>query len=116
MAAIANYVQEGDAIDYTPGADVAAGDVIDLGTFVGIAKAAIASGTLGALSLEGVFDVNKYSGESHAIGDTIYWDAGTSTATKTSAYSEATMGKCVKAAASGDSTTRVKLLPALGGA
>ena len=111
--AIATYVQDGCTMDYTPNADVSAGAVIDLGTFVGIALLDIPANTLGTLALVGTFDVNKYSGESHAVGDIIYWDAGTSTATKTSAYSEATMGVCVKAAATGDSTTRVRLVTAL---
>ena len=46
-----------------------------------------------------------------SIGDIVYWDEGTNTATSTSGYSEATIGKAVKAAVSGDSTVRVKLIP-----
>lgn len=105
------YVQEGDAVDYTPGSDVAAGDVIDLGTFVGIAKEPITANTTGAVAIVGTFSVLKYSGEAISLGDRVYWDAGTSTATKTIGYSEAIMGVCTKAAASGDATVQVYLTP-----
>ena len=37
----ATYVQYGDAIDYTPGADVAVGQVVVLNDLIGIAKKAI---------------------------------------------------------------------------
>ena len=109
------FSHEGQAIDYTPsGADVAAGQVIDLGTFVGVAVRPIADGVTGALHIEGVFDFLKYTGEAIAVGDTVYWDEGTNTASKTEAYGEAVIGRCVLAAATGDETVRVKLLPALG--
>lgn len=99
-------------MDYTPVADVAAGDVIDLGGFVGIATEPIAANTLGSLALYGAFDVNKFSAEVWAIGDKIYWDQGTLTATKTLAYSEAYMGVCIdKPALTGDATGRVLIFP-----
>lgn len=109
--AVANFVQEGDRIDYTPVGALAAGDVVDLGTFVGIALQPIAAGVQGVLAIRGTFDVNKYTGEAISLGATVYWDVGTTTATGTSGYSEATMGKCVKAAAAGDATVRVTLTP-----
>jgi predicted RecA/RadA family phage recombinase len=112
--AVAVFVQEGFSRDYTPTSDVAAGDVIDLGVWVGIAVHDIPANTLGALQLEGIYDVAKFAGEAIADGATIYWDQGTLTATGTIAYSEAVMGRCVQAALAGDATVRVKLMPALG--
>ena len=56
------YVQPGNAIDYTPTADVAAGDVVVLGTIIGVASYDIAANTLGALNVSGVFDMPKASG------------------------------------------------------
>lgn len=106
------FVSEGNTIDYTPsGSALSAGQVVDLGTFVGVAITDIADGVTGALAIEGIFDFAKYTGQSFAVGDIVYWDEGTNTATSTSGYSEATIGKCVKLAASGDSTVRVKLIP-----
>lgn len=68
------FVQDGLAIDYTPGADVTAGDVIVRGNTIGIAKKDIASGALGALATAGIFDGVKANGAITA-GDAIYWDA-----------------------------------------
>lgn len=111
MALKAVYVSDDCAIDYTPGSDVAAGDVIDLGNMVGVAKHPIKSGALGALATEGVFDFVKYTGEEIALFAKVYWDAGTESATATSAYSEADIGLCIKAAAAGDATVRCLLVP-----
>jgi predicted RecA/RadA family phage recombinase len=104
----------GDRIDYTPsGADVEPGQVVDLGTFVGVATEKILDGEPGSLQVEGVGDFLKYTGEAINLGDVVYWDEGTNTATKTSGYSEAPIGKCFKAALAGDATVRVKLMPGL---
>jgi predicted RecA/RadA family phage recombinase len=108
---VAIYRQYGNQIAYTPVADVAAGDVVDLGTFVGIAQRAIPADELGALAIEGVFEVNKFTDEAIDLGAPVYWDVGTTTATGTIGYSEAVMGLCVKAALAGDSTVLVKLTP-----
>ncbi len=110
---VAIYRQEGESIDYTPVADVAAGDVIDLGNFVGIATHPIAANIMGALAIEGVFDINKFTAEVWAVGDIIYWDQGTLTATKTVGYSEAKIGFAVRVALTGDATGRVKLWPGI---
>lgn len=43
------FVHDGDAIDYTPGADVASGDVVVQGELVGVAKLDIKANKLGPL-------------------------------------------------------------------
>lgn len=108
---IANYVQEGDQIDYTPVAAATAGDVIDCGTWVAIWLHDCDAGVMGHPAAQGVFDVNKYSGEAIAFGAKVYWDVATATATGTIGYSEATMGLCVKDAATNDAKVRVLLTP-----
>lgn len=55
----ARYVQKGDAIDFRPDRDIAAGEVVVLGNLVGVAKLDIKAGELGALALEGVFEMAK---------------------------------------------------------
>ena len=55
----ATFIQFGDSIDYTPGANVAAGDVVVQGTLVGAARTSIAASVLGSLAVRGVFDVAK---------------------------------------------------------
>ena len=108
----AQFIQEGDAIDYTPGADVAAGDVVVLSDLVGVTKLDIKANALGALAVKGVFDVAKEGGAgvTFAIGDKVYWDDGNDFAVATDgAGANKLMGKAVLAAADADTTVRVRL-------
>ena len=109
---MAQYVQEGDYIDYTPGSDVSAGDVIVQGDLVGIAKGDIAANKLGALAVEGVFDVAKASGGgvTFSAGALVYWDDTNDLAVATDgAGANKLLGKAVAAAADADATVRVRL-------
>lgn len=106
------FVQEGDAIDYTPGADVAAGDVVVQSDLVGIAKRPIAANTLGALAVAGVFDVAKASGGgvTFSAGDKVYWDDTNNLAVTTDgAGANKLLGKATADAADADSTVRTRL-------
>jgi len=106
------FVQEGDAIDYTPSSDVAAGDVVVQGDLIGIAKQAISANTLGALAVAGVFDVAKASGGgvTFSAGDKVYWDNTNKLAVATDAGgTNKLLGKAIAAAADADSTVRVRL-------
>lgn len=108
----ARFLQEGRSIDYTPVAAVAAGDVVVQGDLVGIAKGDIAAGGLGALAVEGVFEVPKTTGVGTAItaGSTLYWDAA-ETIAKTDSETGANklFGKSTAAAGDDDATVRVRL-------
>ena len=101
------YVQRGESIDYTPSANVAAGDVVIIGEIVGIAKLDIPANELGAIAVTGVFDMVKASGEITA-GATVYWDASAKNVTTTASENTA-IGKAVAAAESADVTVRVLL-------
>lgn len=109
---MADFIQDGAALDYTPGGQVAAGAVVVQGDLIGVAKLPILAGQLGALAVEGVFDFAKATGESTAIGAgaTVYWNAGSGVAT-TDADSGANklLGKTTKAAIDADATVRVRL-------
>lgn len=110
--AIATFVHDGNAIDYTPGSAVASGDVVVQGELVGIAKTAIAANALGALVVDGVFDLPKATGGSTAItaGALVYWDATNSVATTDDASgTNKLLGKTIAAAADADATVRVRL-------
>jgi predicted RecA/RadA family phage recombinase len=110
MAMQATFVHEGASIDYTPGAAVAAGDVIVQGELVGVAKTPIVASTLGSLAVDGVFDFAKATGggTAIAIGVNVYWDDTNNVAT-TTATGNKLIGKCVKAAADADATVRVRM-------
>jgi len=108
----ATFIHEGATIDYTPGADVAAGAVVVQGELVGVAVRAIPANTLGALSVDGVFDFPKATGGGTAItaGAQLYWAAIPQTATTDDAAgANKAIGKCVLAAADGDATVRARL-------
>ena len=105
---MAQFIQHGDAIDYTPGNDVAAAAIVVLNDLVGIAKRDIKANTLGALGVVGVFDVDKVLAESFAIGALVYWDATAGKATS-NASGTALLGKAVLAAAVNATTVRVLL-------
>lgn len=109
---IATRVQKGDRIDYTPESAVAAGDVVVLNEIVAVADLDIAAGVQGALSIEGVYDFPKATGSGTDIerGVTVYWDADADqVAEAAGSTSLPVLGKTVKAAATTDTTVRVKL-------
>lgn len=107
---MATFIQDGDAVDYTPGADVAAGEVVVQGDLVGVAKTPIASGALGSLATRGVFDFAKAAGGAIAAGAVLYWDSSNGVAT-TTASGNKRIGKAVAAAAAADTTVRGLLAP-----
>jgi predicted RecA/RadA family phage recombinase len=104
------FVHEGASIDYTPTADVAAGDVVVQGDLVGVAKLDIKANRLGALAVEGAFDFAKATGggTAFAVGALVYWNAAANQATTVAAGNKL-IGKSVRAAADGDTTVRVRL-------
>lgn len=112
------FVHDGNSIDYTPTADVTAGDVVIQNDLVGVAKLDIPAGALGALAVTGVFDFPKATGAGTAIaaGVKVYWDEDTQQASEEGDESDsgslegaAFLGKAVKDAADDDETVRVRL-------
>ena len=108
--ATATFVQEGSAVDYTPSADVAAGDVVVQGDLAGVAPRPITANTLGSLAVAGVFEFPKAAGTGKAIaaGKKVYWDATNKQATETSS-GNTFLGKTVAAVGDSDATVRVRL-------
>lgn len=72
-------IQNGNAIDYTPSADTAAGSIVILNGLAGAVKTDIPKGKTGALALHGVYNVVKGS-SSFQTGDRVYWDGESSEA------------------------------------
>ncbi len=106
-------------IDYTPGSDVEAGEVVVQSGLLGIATVPISSGDLGALATRGVFDVVKVNG-ALTVGAVVYWDedgnpqggtAGTGGATSTST-DNTPLGRVLVAAGITDEVVRVQLFDA----
>ena len=104
------FRQTGDAVDYTPGADVMFGEVVVQGELVGVAKHDIPAGKLGALAVTGVFNFPKAAGSSIPAGAKVYWNATAKVATVDAASgANKEIGKTILAAADTDTTVRVRL-------
>jgi predicted RecA/RadA family phage recombinase len=109
---LVTFVQEGSSIDYTPGADVAAGDVIVQNDLVGVANRNIKSGEQGALAVAGVFEFPKATGGGSAIaaGATVHWDVAEEVAkTDDETGANKLIGKTIAAAADADTHVRVRM-------
>jgi predicted RecA/RadA family phage recombinase len=110
----ATFIQEGHAIDHTPGGPVAAGQVVVQGSLIGVAKTPIEANRLGAIAVRGIFDVVK-ANEQISLGAAVYWDAdgdpygGTPStgALTTSAGGNIFVGFTMAAAEATDPTVRV---------
>ena len=107
---MAEFIHAGNAIDYTPGANVAAGVVVVQEDLVGVTKRAIKENELGALHVSGVFDFPKETGggKDIAAGKKVYWDSTPGIVKKSSSGAKY-LGKSVLAAGEDDETVRVRL-------
>lgn len=103
---MASYVQDGALLDYTPAADVAAGAVVVIGSLVGVAPRAIAANAVGALAIEGVWEMPVATGATGDQGSAINWYATSGVA---HASTGTTAGKLAKARLVGDTTVQVVL-------
>jgi len=74
MANISRYLQTGENIDHTPAADVAAGNIIQVGNLSAFSSHDIATGALGAVAVSGVIRA-PYVGGAADVGDNVWWDA-----------------------------------------
>lgn len=110
MAPTATFVHEGDVIDYTPVADVSAGDVIVLNDLVAIAKKDIEADELGALAVKGVFEMPKDigTGTDLSAGEDVYWN-DTSEIVEAESSGNVYLGKVELDAGVDDETVRVVL-------
>jgi len=108
---MATFIHDGNAIDYTPGADVAAGAVVVQGELVAVARTPIAASALGSLAAVGVFDFPKASGDGGiAVGAEVYWDEAEQVAkTDAEAGANKKIGKAVATAGDTDTAIAVRL-------
>lgn len=102
------FVQQGAAIDYKPDVDLPAGSVVVQGDLVGITKHDIKAGQLGAVSVEGVFEVTKDPTASISAGAKLYWDA-TNNQAVTVATGNKLLGKAIESAGVNITSVRLRL-------
>lgn len=103
-----NYVGEGDRLEVTAPYALSSGDgcLVGAGLF-GVAMDDYGSGAQAVLATEGVFDLAKEAPLVISAGDFVYWDNSAKELDKTATNVQ--VGVCVEAAASADTTVRVKL-------
>jgi len=104
----ATFISDGKYIDHTPAGALASGDVVVQGDLVGVVERPLAAGELGALAVDGVFDFTKNTGVAYTVGTILYWDDAANVVT-TTASGNKQIGKVARAAASADTTVRVRL-------
>ena len=104
----ARYIQRGDSIDFIPTADVAAGDIVKLGSLVGVSKLDIRAGELGALALVGVYEIAT-NGAAIEAGAVVFVDPATGKVCAESASGAVKFGHAVAAAAATDTLVLVRL-------
>ncbi len=104
----ATFWQEGNNIDFTNGGSeaIAFGDVIDLGSRIGVAADDIAVGETGVVSVVGAYKMAK-AAEALTAGQLVYYNGTAITGTATD---NTPAGWAVLAAASADTECLIKLL------
>ena len=110
----AKYWQKGEVLDYKASAAVKNGEVVSLGTRIGVAGEDIAAGETGHLHVVGVFEMEKATG---AMGAAVYYDEAAKKITTVASTGESSgkvnnipAGYAAAPAASADETALVKLL------
>ena len=79
----ATYYQRGETLDYTAAKKLEAGDVVSLGSRIGVAAANIGAGEQGAVHVVGVFAMAKANTEEIKQGAAVYYDAAAEAITTT---------------------------------
>lgn len=111
---MATLIKSGNvSIDHTPGSAVTAGVLqvvagATAGFLLGYPPRDIAANEQGVLDIDGVWEETKLSTDVMTVGDIIYWDAGNSRLTLTSAGNKKA-GQCLKSAGNGVTTVRFLL-------
>lgn len=104
------YRKQVELVDYTPGSNVSAGDLIwnSDDTLRGIASDDITASVEGTLVRGGVFDIaKKTTVDTFAVDQDVYWDTtnGWATPSRTTKW----LGKAFEAAAATDTTVKVSV-------
>ena len=104
----AKYWQKGEVLDYKAGTAVKNGEVVSLGTRIGVAGEDIAAGETGHLHVVGVFEMEKATGDV-TMGAALYYSATDKKITPT-ATGNVPAGYPPAPAPRADATALVKLL------
>jgi predicted RecA/RadA family phage recombinase len=107
-----NFVQKGNTITVAAPADVTSGQLVVVGSIVGVAAFSASSGADVEVTVEGVFELPKVTTDVIAQGDKLYWDSGQAKLTKTAGTgSKPTVGVATAAAGNGVTIVNCLLMP-----
>lgn len=107
-----NYVQEGKTLTITAPAAVSSGQLVVVGSIVGVAAFDAGLDADVEVVTQGVFELPKINTDVIAQGDKLYWDAGQSKLTKTAGTgSKPMVGVATAAAGNGVTTVNCLLMP-----
>jgi len=104
---MARFIHDGRAVDFLPESDTIAGTVIVIGSLVGITKMDIPAGTLDAVHVVGVYDIEK-GNAAVSLGNKVYWDA-TAKKAVINATGNTLLGVAVQEATAEDITVRIRI-------
>ena len=102
------YVMSGDVIDYVAPAAIVSGQVLLIGTRIGVALANIANGATGAVRMLGIFTIAKLTTDVVAAGALLYWD-NTNFRLTTNASGNTLAGFATAAAGNGVTTVEISI-------
>jgi predicted RecA/RadA family phage recombinase len=106
-----SYVQDGKYIEFTAGATITSGQLVQVGDLHGVAVTDVANGATGILALEGVFTLPKLtaaSGDATTAGGPVYFSSGSVSGTDSSGARKK-VGYALAVAAQAATTVRVLL-------
>jgi predicted RecA/RadA family phage recombinase len=106
-----NYVQEGKSVTVpAPSGGVVSGDLVVIGSLIGVAAATAAQTVDVALAVEGVFTLPAASADEIAVGDLLYYDSTGPEVTKVEGTSSRPIvGVAVSAKAAAATSVNCKL-------
>lgn len=111
MSREARYIQPGEVITWVNDteSDVEVGDVVNLGSRIGVALVDIPNEGSGAVKVTGVFELPAIKTAAFSVGDQVYWDSTNGNLTNSST-DNTPAGWVVEAKAAAGATAKIKLL------
>ena len=106
-----NPVQNGDYIDFTAGATITSGQLVQVGSLHGVSVTDVANGAQGVLALKGVYTLPKLTGaagDACTLGGPVYFSSG-SVSGSDSSGTRKLVGHAMAAAAQAVTTVQVRL-------
>lgn len=103
-----NYIQPGNTLTLTASAEIISGDVVAVGSIIGVANGDAANGAPVDVDTVGVFRLPKVSALAIAAGDVVYFDAAAKLVNKT-ASGNTKLGVATEAAANPSADVTVRL-------